>query len=439
MSYPKIIAEIERIPWAITPEAMASIYSVIDSNPKLGDYEACHKTEALSDLDTKKPMIIGDRGLIVINGPIIPRATAFSETSGIVSIDKLTQDFKALEANESVEKIQILIDSPGGAITGISDFAALIKSSKKITSAFVVGQAASAAYWIASAADYIISTDTGQAGSIGMVLTHQTTVKSGERVFISSQSPHKRLNPDTKEGRFVAQKLVNEIADVFIGAVATNRNVSIDAVLEDFGKGGVLLAKDALAVGMIDGISTIDEFMTDTKKEKKSLSSDATPMSEILGRQGAEIKNPLKSRGKGLQQMTLAEFLAENPAARIEYEMRLKDEFEAGKTALRNEHGKIAVYLQGEAYPNPVKALALRVIKGESSYDALEGAATVIDVQREEAASKLAKVESQELPDTPLVVAEAQPSADGQIRNMIDVEAFWNPNKSGNGGKVEVA
>lgn len=272
MKYPKIISEIERTRWAITYEAFEGIKKAVESGLTADDYDLFHKSEALSEFDSEKPTIIDDKGLLVINGPIIPRATAFSKASGIVSIDKLTKDFKALEADEKIKEIQLLIDSPGGSITGISDFAQLIKASDKPTAAFVVGEAASAAYWVASAADRIISTDTGLVGSIGVVFR---VGSDGEGSIISSQSPDKRPDVKTKEGRAVVQALVDNLADIFVEAVAENRDTTVKDVLANFGKGGLLVASQALEVGMIDGISTINDFMIETKEHKHDYEIEA--------------------------------------------------------------------------------------------------------------------------------------------------------------------
>lgn len=504
MKYPKIIAEIERTQWAITSEALNGILKAVEHGLTSEDYELFHKSEALSDFDANKPTIIDGRGLIVINGPIIPRATALSKSSGIVSIDKLAADFKALEADKSVKEIRFLIDSPGGSITGISDFAKLIRASRKPTVAFIAGEAASAAYWIASAADRIVSTDTGLAGSIGVILR---VGMSGDREIISSQSPNKRPNINTKEGRAVVQSLVNELADVFVGVVAENRGVSTDTVLDKFGRGGMLVASQALAVGMIDEISTLDEFMSGEKEYDKEHKIEAqeprrdrseiqtlifkktnfptsasaakwardhdfksspivekpdtwhirqndpgkygsfrtgspiapgvTPVYGILRRQGAiaiddklNTNNPAKIAGrKGAAMQTLAELLAENPAAKIEFEAQLRAQYSAGETAgaekLRAENKRIATLLRVESYPKKFREKIVMVLDGTKTIESLELLADHYDMMIEEKKSDEAKVESEKQPDVGKIVDQTKLSTDGVLRNEADVLAFW--------------
>jgi ClpP class serine protease len=416
MKYPKIIAEIERTHWAITPEALEGIKKAVNEGLSAEDYALFHKSEALETFEAEKPLVVGNTGVLVINGPIVPRATAFLRSSGLVAIDRLTEDFKALEADDAVEKILFLVDSPGGAVTGVSDFSQLVKASSKPTSAFVTGQAASAAYWIVSAVDWIVSSDTGLEGSLGVVLAYNKSTSDKEGRIVSAQSPDKRVNPETKEGQAILQKQVNEIADVFVGAVAKNRGVSTETVLQDFGRGAMFVAKRALSVGMIDEIATIDQFMARSKnKEKKELGAQAQNMNQpaIAGEREAAMA------------MTLAEFLAEHPAAKAEFEAVKTQRFEAGKAENRVQFEKIAKYLQAESYPGPIKALAVRVIKGEISFDALEGAAIAIDSMREERASVEAQKESADLPAPQEIKTVQEPSAEGHIKNEVDLEQFY--------------
>ena len=67
--------------------------------------------------------------------------------------------------------------------------------------AYASGDAASGAYWIAAAADEIVVSKTSALGSIGVVGVYRGN--KGENVVevVSSQSPYKRLDPDTDDGR----------------------------------------------------------------------------------------------------------------------------------------------------------------------------------------------------------------------------------------------
>ena len=98
------------------------------------------------------------------------------------------------------------IDSPGGQIAGISEFADQVAAAGKPIVAYISDIGASAAYWIASAADQVIIRDTAAAGSVGVVATLRRDKKDNDRIqIVSSQSPRKRVDPETEEGRSVLQ------------------------------------------------------------------------------------------------------------------------------------------------------------------------------------------------------------------------------------------
>ena len=336
MKHPKIMAEIERTRWAITPEALEGLLRAVEQGLTAEDYKIFHafdemkKSALVSDLgdpisDTGAAFKKGENGILFMDGPIVPRASIFTEISGLVSIEDLTRDFQTLESDANLKRIVLLIDSPGGDITGISDFSNLVKASPKKNTAFVFGMAASAAFWIATGADEIVSTDTGLAGSIGVVITARRKLDSGlSREFISSQSPLKRADPDTQEGKESIQQLANDLGDIFVGAVAENRNVSVETVLSDFGQGGLVVARRALEAGMIDSIQTFDNLLKGTPKTSPTARQNTNPPA---------IAGNTQEGSKMLK--TLKEALVDNPAIAAEYENALEaataEGFDAGK------------------------------------------------------------------------------------------------------------
>lgn len=264
--------EIARHNWAIVPESLQSILAFVNSGEAL-DPELFHRAEGAPSafMGSEVPGTLysykqGQLGVLSIDGPIIPRATMFSNISGVASIDVLTDEFKQLERDPAVREIALLLDSPGGAVTGISDFADLISASDKPVTAFA-WQANSAAYWIASAADEIVAPVSGMVGSIGVVTTHTDTSAADEKRgvkstdLVSSQSPNKRADISTEGGRAVVQQLLDDLAGSFIETVARNRHTDAETVQNTFGAGAVFAAPRALSVGMIDRIQDFESFM----------------------------------------------------------------------------------------------------------------------------------------------------------------------------------
>jgi ClpP class serine protease len=268
MKNPNLITEIGESQWAMTQGALTGLIEVIDGHAHIEEYYRFRmisndaQVSVLSDLgelaeNTKATRIKGGVGSLFINGPIIPRSSFLSELFGLTSVESLSEEFQKLEANEKIKNILLVLDTPGGAVNGISDFAKLISASQKPITAYVLGMAASAGYWIASAANEIVSTDTGIVGSIGTVLS-VTARKDGGRVnIVSNQSPRKNVGELTKANKKDLQALVDGLSDIFIEAVARNRGISKKKVLSDYGKGAVFVAQEAERREMIDRIDTL--------------------------------------------------------------------------------------------------------------------------------------------------------------------------------------
>ncbi|MGA7425850.1 MAG: ATP-dependent Clp protease proteolytic subunit [Rhodoplanes sp.] len=130
------------------------------------DYQLMAGPGAQRLAGTNRTFLIDGVAILPVTGPIFPRANMMTEYSGATSINTLTDDYrKALDSAE-VGAILMLLDSPGGQVSGINAFADIVAAGtkKKYTTAFVAGSAASAAYWIASAASEIAMERTGIIG-----------------------------------------------------------------------------------------------------------------------------------------------------------------------------------------------------------------------------------------------------------------------------------
>lgn len=200
-------------------------------------------------------------GIIPVKG-MITKDGFYSWLFGGVNPNEIIDLIENANNNESVNRILLNIDSSGGEIAKIQELASAIRKSEKPVDAFVDGDAASGAYWIASAARKIYGIDTSEFGSIGAVIALYIPEDENRFEFVSSQSPLKRAKPSTDDGKDEYQTRVNDIADIFINDVAKNRNVTRETVLERFGQGGMVIARKAKDAGMIDGITTFQDYIT---------------------------------------------------------------------------------------------------------------------------------------------------------------------------------
>ena len=209
----------------------------------------------------------GSVAVVNVNGPIFRYANLFTMISGATSIEELATAFRAAVDDHKVSAIVLNIDSPGGEVAGVSELANAIYDARgaKPIVAYADDLAASGAYWLASAASSIVASDTAMLGSIGVVGTIiERAPKDGTKTyqFVSSVSPNKRPDLETEDGRSQVQQRIDDLASVFVSAVARNRGVPEQKVLQDFGRGGVLIASKAVAAGMADSIGTFEGLVS---------------------------------------------------------------------------------------------------------------------------------------------------------------------------------
>jgi ClpP class serine protease len=256
-NHPHILKAIQAELWAIAPEALQQIIAIAQG---YGNVDAL-AAKLGQPLTTSRTVTVRDGVAIVpVIGPLFRYANMFTEISGATSIQQLALDFQAAVDDPSVNAIILEIDSPGGQVSGISEFAAQIRqaSAFKPVKAYVSDLAASAGYWLASAADSIIVNNTARLGSIGVVM--QTTIDEADNSikFISSQSPNKQADPSSDSGKLQYQKMVNDLAEVFINTVADYRGVTREEVIANFGMGGVMIAEEAINAGMADSFGSLE-------------------------------------------------------------------------------------------------------------------------------------------------------------------------------------
>ena len=252
---PRVLAAIMAKPWAIMPEALAGIVEIAN---RQGDLEAVLAKRG-QPLEGAQTMVVRNGvAILPITGPIFPRANLYTEISGATSVEMLSQDFQAAEDDPSVGATVLNIGSPGGQLSGIQEFAYQVANAKKPVVAYVRDVGASAAYWIAAAASKIVINKTAQVGSIGVVASFAKRGQDGTLEIVSSQSPKKRLDPASAEGRTEVQGVIDDLAAVFVADVAAYRGTTVKNVGQNFGQGGVLVGARAVSAGMADALGTLE-------------------------------------------------------------------------------------------------------------------------------------------------------------------------------------
>ena len=161
------------------------------------------------------------------------------------------------------EKVMVMhVDSPGGYVAGVRETRRAIARAQEqgiYVIAYVSGMAASAALWLAAAADEVVLSPLAQAGSVGVVVTLARDGEEGSTVeVVSSQTPRKRASTNDSDYIAALQRRVDQLAGIMLGEIAADRGVAV----ESLGDGSVYAADEAVARGLADRIATnADDWM----------------------------------------------------------------------------------------------------------------------------------------------------------------------------------
>lgn len=283
--------------WAILPESLQTIVDIA-SREHVPDFDAVMAKRGRPLGEDMRASVRGSTAVIPITGPIFRYANIFTMISGATSVEETAAELRAALDNPLVESVVLEINSPGGQVTGVSELAQMIRGAEKQVVAYVDGMAASAAYWIASAASRVVINDTALLGSIGVVTQIGLSDDKNTVEIVSTQSPRKRTDVRTDDGRAQVQATTDELAQVFIDTVARHRGVTVATVMSDFGGGGLLIGQSAVNVGMADEVGSLESLLLSLSTRGSTTMTAKTMTREQIAADYPEIAEAFRAEGR---------------------------------------------------------------------------------------------------------------------------------------------
>lgn len=206
--------------------------------------------------------------VISVIGTLVSRSGYLDAASGLQAYGDIADAITAAMDDASVRGVILDVDSPGGEVGGLFDLVeqilAIRSASAKPLWAVANECALSAAYAIASAADRLYVTRTGEVGSIGVVAVHVdesgADAKAGlswSFVFAGDQKVDGNAHePLSQRARASIQADVDRLYSEFCALVAANRGLGSEAVRGT----AAAIYRGALAVraGLADRLGTLD-------------------------------------------------------------------------------------------------------------------------------------------------------------------------------------
>lgn len=269
MKYRHIVKYVMETPWAILSSTLHEIEAILQFHLEGGTFSAEELRARLGEPVRDEPARHGAVAVLPLHGVISHRMGGMTEMSGGISTDRFAAMFRQAVTDDAVAAILIDVDSPGGTIAGVTELAREIVAARgrKPIVAHVNALAASAAFWIAASADSIDVTPSGHVGSIGVIAAHVDTSKAEEQDGITTtlisagKFKGEEYGPLSALAKAAIQARVDDAYATMVHDIAHGRGVPLSAVRDGFGEGRIVSAMEALKLGMIDRVATMDETL----------------------------------------------------------------------------------------------------------------------------------------------------------------------------------
>jgi ClpP class serine protease len=264
-----MLAAIVNRPMLMAPRALDAMIASAMSMPTP---EAFRDDDDWSPHGSKPEHLIdinGDVGVLTIEGPLFHRWSVEAWWWGGNGYDMIVAAHRMLVADDRVKSIVHVYDSGGGQCSGCFDAVDAISATRgqKPITAVISDDAYSAAYALASAADKIIISRTGGAGSIGVRATHvdvtgwdaavglkYTIIMDGEK-----KADYDIHTPLSGDAQAELQAEVSRLGVIFRETVSANRGLAADAIQAQ--QAGCFYGEGAIAAGLADEMGTLESVI----------------------------------------------------------------------------------------------------------------------------------------------------------------------------------
>ena len=225
---------------------------------------------------------------------------------GTSMVDDIKNALQTALDDDSVKAVVLAVNSPGGEVTAsdIIYHEVLKVQKKKPVVVAMTSLAASGAYYIACAADWIVANETTFTGSIGVIIQSlnyeglfdkvgldAVVFKSGKFKDMLSGS-----RPMTPEEQAYVESMVMQVYERFLGIVSRARDLPADGLRETFADGRIITGKDAKEAGLVDQLGYVEDAY-----DKARALADAPDAGVIRYQSGINFQRLLRLLGAGAQ------------------------------------------------------------------------------------------------------------------------------------------
>jgi len=198
-------------------------------------------------------------GVIPIAGVIGKSLSPLEKMTGAVDVSDIADTIDEYCMNPQVTRIAFQVSSPGGTVTGVEELANKVRNIAKPTMSYTDTEMASAAYWVAAAADKVVASPSSTVGSVGVYMVvadySEAAKAEGIKMIVIKAGQHKAIGVPgaevTDAHQAHLQEGVDEIHADFKAAVLKTRKM---VKAEDM-EGQVFSGKQAAQRGLVTGLA----------------------------------------------------------------------------------------------------------------------------------------------------------------------------------------
>lgn len=210
----------------------------------------------------------GDVALVHVRGGLEHHESLMSDSYESI-IKRVGAAMIETEEMEKPSAVVLVIDSPGGLVSGLNETVATLQKMRKNTGvklvAYVNSMAASAAYALCCACKEVIAPRTAIVGSIGVISTMGSQAAADKkagldyRLIVSGDRkadghPHQAIS----DGAVAAEKKrVDKLAADFFRLASKARKIPVDRIRGY--QADIFLGMEAKRPGLIDAVMSLDE------------------------------------------------------------------------------------------------------------------------------------------------------------------------------------
>jgi len=213
----------------------------------------------------------GNVAVVYLSGPIAESEGGLPFFGGEITPRTVRQYLERAERDRAIKAVVLRLDSPGGAVAASQEIASMIKDFQERTGKPVVvsmgDMAASGGYYISAYAKGIVAEPGTLTGSIGAIWVHfdlqkLLEEKLGVKPQVMKAGKYKDMFAGfrslTEEERERVQKLIDEVYNQFIKAVAEGRELPEEEVRR-LATGELFTGAEALKLRLVDRLGGLGE------------------------------------------------------------------------------------------------------------------------------------------------------------------------------------